>query len=395
VIFLGTIIGQGTVFLATPLLARTFSPAEFGALSLVTTVSNIGLAASCLRFDLALPIARPEHRRMLFWLSALSVIFVTAIVAAGLQIARLLGEPVIEGLQNAAFLMPLVFAFAGLFQIATGWLTQQEQFLGIGMMRLALGTSFTLLAITQTMDLVSAFVWSFFVAALMVVPFAFRHLARQSDLGIAHESFGRTFRHYIQFPTSGLAGALLDIVGYSVLVWLITYYHDMAQTGQYAQILRVVGAPLMLVSMSLGQVLLRCCVALDSDREALMRFLVRILGYLSMAGVALIVLVAIVGSPVLGLLLGPGWRIDTAFILPITVAVTIRACVSPLSVALIAVQKLNYALAWQAAYFISAITLLHLLIQKLDFDAFLIAYMVHEIVSYALYLILIRRGVKS
>ena len=381
--------------MATPLLARTFSPAEFGALSLIASASNIALASSCLRFDMALPIARYEHRRTLLWLSALSVVVVTIIIAAGVHLVGLLEEPAVEGLPNAAILVPLVFAFAGISQIATGWLAQQERFIGIGIMRMTLGVSFVLLALTQTMDLVSAFVWSFFFAALMAVPFAYRHLASPNNPDIAQEGFGRTLRHYIQFPTFGLAGALLDIVGYSILIWLITYYHDMAQTGQYAQILRVVGAPLMLVSVSLGQVLLRSCVALDGDRVALMRFLMRILGYLSMGGVALIVLVAIAGSPILGLLLGPGWRVDTAFILPITVAVTIRACVSPLSVALIAVQKLNYALLWQPAYFISAVTILHLLIRNLDFDAFLITYMIHEIVFYALYLILIRRGINS
>ena len=40
----GTAAGQGTVLFITPLLARQYSPSEFGSLALLLTVSNIATA---------------------------------------------------------------------------------------------------------------------------------------------------------------------------------------------------------------------------------------------------------------------------------------------------------------------------------------------------------------
>jgi O-antigen/teichoic acid export membrane protein len=131
------------------------------------------------------------------------------------------------------------------------------------------------------------------------------------------------------------------------------------------------------------------------DRIALKRLLKRV--FLSLAGIAggVMLLVVLVGEPVLGWLLGPQWRVDTAFVAPIALAVAVRACVSPLTTVLITLRRFDLALRWQVSYFVSAALIFSLAAHGLSISHFVLVYAVHEAVFYSLYLLLVRAAVQS
>ena len=64
-------------------------------------------------------------------------------------------------------------------------------------------------------------------------------------------------RRYRSFPLLSLPGALFDVLACSAAVFVISTGYGMRELGQFSQIQRFLGAPLLLVSASLFQVFLR------------------------------------------------------------------------------------------------------------------------------------------
>ena len=110
-----TIVGQGALMLAAPLLARLYDPAAFGLLSVFAAVLSILVAVASLRFELAIPIAtnadQAVHPFVLSVLISLasSVIVAVAVLLWGPELADMLGE---AGLASVLWLLPIAMAMA-------------------------------------------------------------------------------------------------------------------------------------------------------------------------------------------------------------------------------------------------------------------------------------------
>lgn len=385
---LGTALGQGTILLATPWLARLYAPSDFGALAIMVTISNIATAAACLRYDLALPSCDNRHARPL--------LIVALACALGISIAVFCVDAVLVVFSHASLRAPfnrtwaaaLCVALVGTYQVTLAWVTRAGAFGRVAAIRFAQGFCFSGLAAVHFIGLVLAHVLSFGAALPTLWRAARARTGQQS-------SIVETARRYRQFPCVSLPGALLDVVGYSFCIWIISNTYGSADAGQFAQIQRVVGAPLMLTGVSLGQVLLRHSADVMRDTAQLQQLFSRVSRGLALLGAVVVLLTAACGEPLLHWLLGRQWRVNVSFITPIALAVAVRACASPLSTILITLRRFDLALYWQVAYFASAVTVLRFLASHLNFGTFVITYAAHECVFYSVYVFLIQSAIRS
>jgi O-antigen/teichoic acid export membrane protein len=277
---------------------------------------------------------------------------------------------------------------AGIQQAVIGLFTQARNYAGIAAIRLSQGTLFSAMAMFPGIGLVAAHALSF----LATVPSAARRFTRTPP---SVNGLIDTAKDHRAFPLQSLPGAVLDVVAFSICIWTVTFAYGSHDAGQFSQVQRLIGAPLLLISMSMTQVLLR--ITADQVQHPLaMRRLFRQIGVGALlAGTALVCVVAIAGESALRWILGSGWTVDPGFILPIALAVTVRACVSPLSSILVTLRRFDVALLWQAAYFVCAATTLGLAAFHLEFRDFLVIYAIHEVVLYAAYAFLIHRCVEK
>lgn len=385
---LGTAIGQGVLLLVTPYLARIYTPAEFGQLALIATISNIAAAVGCLRYDLAIPGSEQRDARQLVILCALA--------SAGIALATMIGLTALNSFMreripapiNAPLVVGACILLVGFQQASLGHAIRRRAYRSVAGVRLAQGASFTAMAILPTIGLV----WAHALSFLAALPVLRRSLRR----GLAEERPVDTVaRSYREFPLQSLPGAILDVVGFSVCVWALTGAYGTTEAGHFSQIQRIVGAPLMLVGISIGQVLLRHSADLVDDRPALRQLLLRILKTLALFAALILVVVALVGTPVLRWLLGAQWRVDSDFLIPIAIAVLVRACVSPLSAVLVTLRRFDLGLAWQLAYFVSAVSLMPWVASSVGSAGFLRFYALHECVFYFAYLAIIDHAIKK
>jgi O-antigen/teichoic acid export membrane protein len=381
---IGTGLGQGLVVLATPYLARRYAPAEFGTLALLMTVSNISLALGCLRYDIALPSSKEEDVRGLL---IVSMLMATALgVLSGLAALVLTGTRVAAspagGLISHPLLVGTCVTLVGFYQATSAWLLRRGGYRAFAAMRLSQGGGFSALAALPAPGLLWAHVVSFGAGLAGAVQALRRGGERDASwLGVG--------RRYATFPVLNLPGAVLDVVGYSISIWVVATFYGRSAAGEYSQVQRLIGAPLMLTSISLGQILLKHTAELMHDRAQMRVLLARLLRVLvAMAGAALLVL-WFAGKPVLSLILGSKWQISREMVMLLGVAVFVRACVSPLSTALLTLRRFGLILGWQAAYFCSASLVMPLVAARMQFHEYLRFYAIHESVFYGAYLYLI------
>ena len=387
---LGTGLGQGLVLAATPFLARIYSPAEFGTLALLITVGNVALAAGCLRFDLALPSAPEGDVRGLFVTAVIAACTVGALAAGGAALfaASPWRGQLGGGLLERPALVGSCVALAGTYQASSTWMLRKAAYPAVAGMRATQGAGFGALAAARSLGLLWAHVLSFasgFAATIWIL--------RQPRAGDGVPWWEAARRHR-KFPLLSLPGALLDVVGYSISIWVVSSTYGASAAGEYSQIQRIIGAPMMLLSISLGQVLLKHTADLIGDPAALRGVLLRLLRVLAILASVGLVSLWLVGAPAISLLLGPGWDIRRETVVLLGLSVFVRACVSPLSAALVTLRRFDLSLAWQGCYFLSAALLLPWIAMRLSLRGYVAFYAVHEVVFYGAYLLLILQAVK-
>ncbi|KTT69249.1 hypothetical protein NS319_10960 [Sphingomonas sanguinis] len=358
---------------------RIYGPASFGILALLLTATNISIAVGCARFDLALPSA-PD-------VDVMPLARLCATIAAGLAIvialAAILVAPHLSGgpfreLVRHPLLLGITVLSGALFQLVSSAQLRRGAIAVMAGLRAFQGMIFVGLALLPAIGLLWAQALSY-APALLLLPGVLRG-------GKAGGGVRDVAARYRSFATLGLPGAILDVIGYSLCIWIVTYAYGAAGSGELSQVQRIVGAPLMLVSISLGQILLRQSAEMAGDPVGLRQLLSRLLALMACGAILALVVLAVIGKPVLDIVLGSKWNIDTRFILAISAAVFVRAIVSPVSAILATARRFDLALRWQILYFASASVLFTLASRSLALDDFVIFYALHEGILYLIYL---------
>ena len=377
---IGTAVGQGVILAGTPMLVRLYGPASFGVLALLITATNISVATGSARFDLALPSADEEDVTALARLCVMVAAMLATTVALVAAVAANfgLGSGALREIVGHPILLGLCVFFAATFQAASSVLLRQGRITAMAVLRGVQGLLFVLLALRPSVGLLWAKALSFAPGCLFLPA-----VLLSGDTGRTVRSAASRYR---TFAILGLPGTILDVVGYSLCIWIVTAAYGAAGSGELSQVQRIVGAPLMLVSLSLGQILLRQSAELGNDLPQLKLLVTRLLMLLTAGAVVALGVLALVGEPVLGWLLGSKWEVGTTFIVAISAAVFVRACVSPISAILATFRRFDLALRWQVLYFVSAATLFTLASRSLSLDSFVVFYAVHEAVLYLIYL---------
>lgn len=391
---LGTGLGQVFILGSTPLLTRIYSTDQFGQLALLLSVSGIVMAGGCLRYELALPGAEERDAVSLFILcGALATLLASlAFLLCLLPWYRWFSHPILHLTRTPWLVAGLVVGVA-IYQAAGAFLVREGRFMSLAALRTSQGLIFASLAALPLFGLLWSHVFSFLVGGVILG--AWLYLNHGSQVRAVNR--GRlleTAKHYKKFPIYLLPGAILDIVGVSACLWIISSIYGLSQAGQYSQIQRLIGAPMLLISASLSQVMLKH----SSDEQRAQRPLWPLVKNLAIVLGAfctgLIILLFFFGSWGLHLFLGPKWRVDTYFICIVALAMFVRSTVSPLSAILLATRRLRPCLIWQSCYFLSSASILPWIAIHTSFDRFLLGYAIHECIHYLIYFLIIRFAAK-
>lgn len=382
VLTIGTAAGHGLVLLSTPYLTSLYSAAEFGTLALIMTVCNIATAAACFRYDLAITTASKRYVTPLAFISVICLLF-----SAALAITLLwLGGVFLVKLKIDLSLVLMGVLAAGALQLTTSIILRSDKFINLGILRFIQGGGYVVIAVFHYIELV----WAYLLALLVATTFSMRKF-KLTKLNILN-SF-KVAKKFKKYPIILLPGALLDVLAYSAAIWIVSANYGLYEAGNLSQIQRVLGAPFILISMSLGQVLLRHCA--DNNSKTLHNELyAKCIRLFILVGVLFFVTLYFFGEWLLKLILTGDWIISLSTLLPLAIAIYVRAIASPLSALLLVMKRYDLILLWQVGYFLTSTIFLYYFASQSNFSNFIICYSLHEVFHYFLYLLYIKISIR-
>ncbi len=385
----GLVGGQAVVLVATPLLARLYSPAEFGVYAAFAGIASVLYAVAGLRFEIIVPNVAPEeapHAALLVLLASWACAFVGSVALAAGGASALQG---VFGSTALPWLLVLVILFAGATQARVYLAVRHADFRVNAWYRLLNPAIFALIALTvPSIGLAGAHVIG------LTVGLVFLWTGRKA-IGRSISQALVVARKNLSAPLRLLPAALLDASAVALPVVFIGSAYGASLAGEYSQVHRLVVGPLLLLAAAAAHPIHSLTARLTRAGDPVRPVLLGTLAWLSAIGLGWSILMVLAGSPVLALLLGEQWRTDQAFVVVILVSALARFVVSPASAMLLALGRHGALLAWQAALFVWVVAVLPKIVLTVSFDEFLRIFAVVESAFYLAYLFLVVWAVRK
>lgn len=397
----GTGIAQAIPIAIIPILTRMFSPEDFGLLALYAAcVSILGVVATG-RYEIAIMLPKDdEDARLLLQLSMLVALFFSFLISIPIsiwnaQIARFLGN---EDIAVWLYLVPVSVLFTGIYQALTYWNNRQKKFINTAVSRVNQSlfqgfaqTSLGFLQVSgglicgQFVGIVSGSIY------LLKKDRNYKSLIRKSKIN----SIQKQGIKYHKFPTYGVWGALCDAGAVQMPVILLTKFYSNSVTGMFSLTFRVLNMPTSIISSAIAQVLFQKVVEISqTEPEKLNLYIIKMFLLLFIIYLPAVPVLFIWGESFFSIIFGNEWSQAGVYAGYLVIAVAVRFAVSPLSAVLGLEQNIKMGVLWQVLYLCTISVTLYFS-SSLSIEEFLIAFVVHEVVLYLIYLFLILKGTKE
>lgn len=353
----GTALAQAIPLLAAPILARIYTPEQFGALALLLAIANPVSLVVCGRYELTVVLPRDDAKANLLARSGLFLAVSVTLLLAGLMgvfhtpLASLLGG------SNATWpllLAPILFGLMGFFQPLNNWLIRKQAFRAMGVNKMAQTTGITAVTLalgwlSVEMGLLWGYIagWAVYVLVAMaqVRKTGFRY--RPWDLAAMRAA---SLEHR-DFPLYNTLPALLHTATLSIPVFLIVRQFGEDTTGQLNLCRQTVLLPVTFFATTWMQVYMQRASRTVIEREQVLPGLWRSMVTLAMMATALVVTLVLGGPFLFAWVFGTEWTLAGEFARILAVPIALQFVVTPLTVILPPMGHIKGLSIWQAVYF--------------------------------------------
>lgn len=254
------IVAMALPIAATPLLTRLFSPGDFGALAIFTSVLSLLVAFATWRFDWSLPNAKSMTlAASLVALCVASLLLTSLLLSLGIWFGgRLLLETPLDDLGHALYLLPVALIGIGLRETFSGWFVRYGDLTAVS--RATIVQSITNVAASVaagalslgTPGLIGASILATWTGIVLLLRQSrdnlLLHMARVSpaSLRLAISRHGRN-------ATWSTLVSIVNTVSTNAPIITLAYFYIPHEVGWYALMNRLVAAPAGVLASALGQ----------------------------------------------------------------------------------------------------------------------------------------------
>lgn len=301
---------------AAPLLTRLYRPADFGVLSVYTSVFYMLVALASLRYDFALPIPKRESSAAnLLAVCGLLLVVTSGILACvtwtcGADLAGWLGHTEIL---PVLWLLPCGFLAVGIYQVLNYWSVRHKAYTGLARSNVARSATEAMtqigmgIAAFGPIGLILGVVGGYVVAALSLLNSTWRRdgwVLRS----VNRREMVRVARRYRSYPMFAATASLLNGAGLRMPPLILAACYGPVVVGWFALSQRVLGLPMRLVGKSISDVYFGEAAQCVRDRPGdLPGMLYRSAGRLTLLALPLL-LFAVVAPTVFAVAFGSAWR---------------------------------------------------------------------------------------
>jgi O-antigen/teichoic acid export membrane protein len=351
----GSVAGQGLVMLSYPFLTRLYDAAEFGLLTVFTSVVSMVAIVSTATLDRAIPIPASDHEAADVAWTGLSFVAVTTAgtalfgLVAAAPVADLLGVP---RLAHYWWLVVLTVLVVGTYFVLSEWMVRDRSYGALGRRNLFQGLGQTVtqigLGLAQVRPL--GLLLGLGVGRLCGLGglLSSGGLLRQPRPTLAR--MRRSLRRYRRFPMLTLPSALLNSGGLEIPLLVVSALYGDARAGLLGLTVRVFSAPTALIGQAVDQVFTgESGAAIRDPKGNLARLLRYTVVRLLLVGALPTVLLLVAGPWLFGLVFGPDWTEAGEYARILAFAYLAQFAVNPVSGVLALLERQELSLAWSAA----------------------------------------------
>lgn len=347
---LGTLLGRIISLASLPLIARLYTPEDFSILALFLAVVGPLGAAACLRFEIAIPLAKREKEAAS--LAVLAILSLLTFSTTLLILIIIFSRPIASALENAEFekyliLIPISVFLVGTFSILQLWATAKRRFTSIAKTRvwqatLGSGTTIALGVIGFTpVGLLIGSIFNIGVGGVGLALSAVKSDRRSfSKLSVAR--ILKSFKTHLRYPLYSAPESILNAASLQLPV-LIIAIKDGAEAGHLALAIQLMAIPMALIGHSISQVYSSRLVE-EQRKRTLNPFTTSIMKRLFIFGGLPIVIAGIIAPHVFDTIFGSNWIRSGEIILWMTPWITLQLMTSPVATVLLAVGWQNIML---------------------------------------------------
>lgn len=260
----GTVVAQGVMALALPVLTRLYSPEDFNLFAAYASALGFICVASCLRFNIAISLPEDDDEGMnLLALALISGAGFTLLTAIPTLLfpdatAALIGQP---GMRPYLWLLPVGVLVASGYDALQYWASRKRRFgliTATRMTRALAGAGSQLglgAASASPFGLILGHAIYSGLGVVGLVRSVLRH-DRKALAAITPAGLVRTARTYRKFPIFSVPEAIFNAAGVEVAILIIAAVAVGPEAGFLMLAMRVMGLPMGLVGSSVGQVYL-------------------------------------------------------------------------------------------------------------------------------------------
>lgn len=253
----GTAATQGVAVLASLLLARLYTPADFGVFAVYSSILSLLVVVASWRYELAIPMAKSDQE-------ATNLLVLAFVILSGMTLLTSLVLLVSEGVVHwfsipqtglIRVVIPLSVFCVGAYQILTYWNTRIGQFGAIAKTKVSQVVA--QVCIQLGMGVAGVRPLGLLAGDLVGRVVGIRALWRSGTVclnGVTWTKCLAVARTYRKFPLYTVWAGLANAVGLQLPPLIFARYFSVETVGNYSLALRVLGLPASLVGQAVAQV---------------------------------------------------------------------------------------------------------------------------------------------
>jgi O-antigen/teichoic acid export membrane protein len=350
----GTAIAHGITAATLILLARLYSPADFGILGLFSSIVYTLSVAVCLRLDLAIIIPRRDGEAFrlvcLALIAAVGIALLSALVVLALPAGAIRGETY-AGLEPFLWLLPVNLLAIGVFSALQSWFVRERAYGLLTRSRIlqSAGASTTQIAIgafaPSPLGLIVGFVMNSGGALTLLLPRFLRSI-RGRVRRPGRRRLAATFRKYSDFPRYSVWEALANSASIQLPILLVGALTNASEVGQLVLAMSVAQAPLALFGNATAQVFMsQAPTRMRAGQLAV--FTRSTLTGLAKVGGPMLLGLGVLAPLIFPLLFGDEWARSGILVAWMAPWLLLQFLTSPVSSVLNITGRLKLASAWQ------------------------------------------------
>lgn len=358
----GTALAQAIPLLAAPVLARIYSPEQFGALGLMLAVANPISLVVCGRYELTVVLPREDERaNVLARLGLVLAVFVSVFLGALIIGFRF---PISDWLGGGTSLWPLflaipLFALMGFFQPLNNWLIRKQAFRAMGVNKMVQTSGVTLVSLALGWWAVQhGLLWGYLVGWAAYVFVAIFQVYRQGfrffpvHVGAMREAS----REHRDFPLYNTLPALLQTLTLSIPVFVMVRLFGEEATGQLNLCRQTVFLPVTFFATTWMQVYTQRASRTVVEQNPVLPGLRKSLAALSGMAAVLAVALVVAGPWLFQRVFGEAWAEAGSYARILAVPIALQFITTPLAVLLPPLGRIKGLSLWQSIYFASVLS---------------------------------------